>query len=167
MVDPDDREIYNVTEFVPTLGESIFLNHPYWGAWTFGEVPEHSLQVFQANNLKPFSNYNYTTEFIPPNQFRVSPRYNGGLATVCYERAHDPEISTIGPELHDYFIDLCYGMFGMMIGRIRKKYQNIQTPFGEIAINGDDIYNDAKEVYDRVIDKLTTGSLPNVVFDHG
>ena len=166
LIDPDDREIYNVVEFIPTLGDNIINGHPYFGAWSFSELPEWSLQVFQANNLATFSNFNYTTEFIYPNQVRISPTF-AGTCVLEYERSHDPELSTIPTDLHDLFTDLCYGMFGMMVGRIRKKYQNVQTPFGEIAINGDDIYNDCKEVYDRTLEKFTVGSMPNVIFSHG
>ena len=98
--------------------------------------------------------------------FRVSPKYSG-MATIEYERSHDPELSSINPELHDVFIDLCLGMFMMMIGRLRQKYNTTTTPFGEIPLNGDLIYNDGKEVYDKVIDKMETHALTNVVFDHG
>ena len=166
LIEPDEREIKTITEFIPTIGPSLFNDHPFQGAWTFDELPEWNLQVFKANNLKPFSNYHYTTEFIPPNQFRVSPIFRG-RATIEYERSHDPELSTINPELDDHFIDLCIGMFFMMLGRLRQKYSTTTTPFGEIPLNGDLIYNDGKEVYDRTLEEFKRMTVPNVIFDHG
>jgi len=166
LVEPDDREIFNVTEFIPQFGNNLLLGHPYLGAWTYEELESWHLQTMRANNLKLWSNFNYNTEFITPNRLRITPRFNG-TATIEYERAHDPELSTIIADHYDLFTDLCYGMFGMMIGRIRKKYAPVQTPFGEIQINADDIFNDAKEVYDKCMDKMERGSLPNVIFDHG
>lgn len=166
LIDPDDREIFALTNFVPQLGDYVFMGHPYFGAWTFDELPEWHLKAWKANTLTLWSEYNYTTEFISPNQFRVSPSYVGN-AVIEYERSHDPELSTIITDHHDIFTDLCYGMFGMMIGRIRKKFAPIQTPFGEIQINAEEIYNDAKEVYDKVTEKLERGSLPSVIFDKG
>lgn len=166
LVDPDEREIFNITEFVPRLGDYLILGHPHIGAYSFNQVPEFLLRTFESMNTKLWSEYNYTTEFIPPNQFRLSPQYRG-LGVIEYERMHDSELSTIDTEKHDLFVDLCYGMIGMMIGRIRKKYSPLQTPFGEIPLNADDIFNDAKEVYDKVIDKLDRGAIPNVIFDRG
>jgi hypothetical protein len=166
LIDPDEREIKTITNFWPTIGEHLFNNHPFLGPWTNNELEQWHLNVYNSNLLAPFSNYNYMCEFIPPNQFRITPRYRG-KCTVEYERTHDPELSTINPELQDDFIDLCQGMFFMMIGRLRQKYTTTQTPFGEIPLNGDLIYNDGKEMYDKVIEKFDRMTVPNVVFQSG
>ncbi len=167
LVEPDDREIFNIKAFYPSGGTNLMLGHSIMGAWSYGgDLKEVLLANYQANNLRPFSQFNHTFEFITPNQFRITPKYSG-VGVLEYERSHDPELSTIKTDHHDIFIDLCFGMIGMNIGRLRKRYQNIQTPFGEIPINGDDIFNDAKEVYDRTIEKLEAGSLLNVIFDYG
>jgi len=166
MIDPDERDIRTVTEFVPTLGPYLFNNHPWIGPWTTGEVGEWALSTYNSGLLQPFSNFAYTHEFIPPNMIRISPIFSG-VCVIMYERTHDPELSSINPELEDVFVDLCLGMFFMMIGRLRQKYNTTSTPFGEIPLNGDAIYNDGKEIFDRTIDLMKMGSLPNVVFDHG
>jgi hypothetical protein len=166
IIDPDEREIKTIVAFYPTMGSYLFNNHPIFGPWTTGQVESWHLQTFNSGLLQPFSNFSYMTEFMPPNMVRISPKYSG-LATIEYERSHDPELSTINPEMHDVFIDLCLGMFMMMIGRLRQKYTNTTTPFGEITLNGDLIYNDGKEMFDKIIDKMDRGALTNVVFDHG
>lgn len=168
LIDPDDRQIKTIIGFYPTIGSYLFNNHPFYGPWSTSdaELTEWHLSVFRSGLLQPFSNYAYITEFIPPNMFRITPKYNG-KATIEYERSHDSELSTIDPELEDFFVDLCQGMFFMMIGRLRQKYTNTTTPFGEIPLNGDLIYNDGKEIYDRIIEKFDRLTVPNVVFDHG
>jgi len=166
IIDPDGRDIYNISEFIPTFGPSAITGHPIFGPMSFEGLESNALELYKANNLKVMSRYNYNTEFIYPNQLRISPKFSG-RATIEYERGNDPELSTIRPDMHDIFIDLCLGMFQMMIGKIRKKFSNIATPFGEIQINGDDIYSDGKEIYDRTIEALKTNNLPNIVFDHG
>jgi hypothetical protein len=166
LVDPDDREIKNIIDVYPGYGPTIMTGHPYMGAWTFAGLEEWMLSVYKANMLKPFSHFNYTHEFMPPNMLRISPKFDGACV-VAYERSHDPELSSLDPNLHNVFIDLCYGKFAMMIGRLRKKYNSYTTPFGEINVNGDDIYNDGKEVYDRTLEAMKNGSLPNVVFVSG
>jgi hypothetical protein len=166
LIDPDEREIKNVVAFYPTLGTYLFNNHPYLGAWNYEQLESWMLQTYKARNLAPFSNYYYITEFIPPNQFRITPKYSA-VGTVEYERSHDPELSTINPELEDIFVDLCLGMFYMMLGRLRQKYNTTTTPFGEIPLNGDVIYNEGKELFDSTIERMKIGSAPNVVIDSG
>lgn len=166
LIDPDDREIKNVTAFIPNLGGDLMTGHPIVGPWSFEQLENWSLAVFKSRNLKVFSNFNYTTEFIPPNQFRISPKYDA-VGVVEYERSHDPELSTINPELNDVFIDLCQSMLFMMIGRLRKKFSNTTTPFGEIPLNGEDLFNEGKEIYDRTIELMKAGSVPNVIVDIG
>jgi len=167
LVDPDDREIFGITEFIPTLGDYVLLGHEYFGAYSYESLPGLLLNNWKATNTRIWSDFNWTTEFIPPNHLRVSPRFTGRYATVEYERSHDPDLSTIMTHHHDMFIDLTFGMIGMMIGRIRKKFTPIQTPFGEISVNAEDIFNDAKEVYDRVTETMRNGTMPSVIFDHG
>lgn len=166
LIDPDEREIKTVTAFIPTMGSYLFNNHPIFGPWTTGQVEDWHLQVFNSGLLQPFSNFNYNIEFIAPNSIRISPKFSG-TCVIEYERGHDPELSTINPELHDVFRELCLGSFMLMIGRLRQKYNTTTTPFGEINLNGDLIYNEGKEIYDRLIEKMERGCLTNVVFDHG
>ncbi len=166
IIDPDERQIKNIVAFIPAVGPMIMNNHPWFGPWTTSGVEEWHLSTYNSNLLKPFSNFNYNHEFIPPNMIRISPIYSG-RATIEYERSHDPELSTIHPELEDVFTDLSLSMFMMMIGRIRQKYTTTNTPFGDIPLNGDLVFNDGKELYDRTIDLLKMGSLPNVSFDYG
>ena len=58
-------------------------------------------------------------------------------------------------------------MLFMMIGRLRKKFSNTTTPFGEIPLNGEDLFNEGKEIYDRTIELMKAGSVPNVIVDIG
>lgn len=166
LIDPDERSIKNIVAFYPTIGPLLMNGHPWFGAWSTGELPDWHLKVFNSGLLQPFSNFAYTTEFIPPNMVRISPLFSG-IGTIEYERSHDLELSSINPELEEVFVDLCFGMFMMMIGRIRQKYNTTSTPFGEIPLNGDLLYNEGKEVFDRTIELMKMGSLPNVVVDHG
>ncbi len=166
LIDPDDRDILNVTDIHTTMGGALYTGHPIMGPFTGDAVPEWHLQVYNSNLIEPFSQFNYTHEFIPPNIIRISPNYNT-TCTVEYERTHDPELSTLNPEIEDVFIDLCLGMVMMLIGRLRQKYSNTNTPFGEIQLNGDMIFNDGKDIFDRTIEKLERYTMPNVIFDHG
>lgn len=167
LYDPDDREILNVIQMDTSAGDLMVLGHNIWGAWSFDQVPEVALQNMKARNTKQFSMFNYTTEFLPPNMIRILPKFDGSCA-IEYERSHDPELSTIEPSLHDYFVDLCLGMVEMWIGKIRQKFSSYNTTFGEIQVNGDIIFNDGKDLYEKTIDKLESGSIGmNIRMDVG
>jgi len=166
LIDQDDREIFDIVDFIPTIGESLMTGHPFMGVFSYESLPDWHMRVQQANTLKLWSIFNYVTEFIPPNQFRVSPKFEG-RATVEYERSNDPELSTIPPDRHIVFTDLCIGSVKMLLGNIRRKFQTIATPFGEIPLNAETMYNDGKELYDKTMELMKNGSLPNIIFDHG
>jgi hypothetical protein len=166
LIEPDDREIKTIVALYPTAGRDMISGHPFMGAWSAGELPEWHLQLYNSNLISPFGNFDYTHEFIPPNQLRITP-HMGGRCTVEYERSHDLELSSINPEMEDLFIDLCQGMFFMMIGKLRQKYSTTSTPFGEIQLNGDLVMSEGKEIYDRTMEKFDRMTIPNIVFDHG
>lgn len=166
IIEPDEREILGVIDFIPTMGPLLMNNHPWLGPFSYGEIENWALKTYQAGLLNQFSNFKYNYEFIPPNQLRISPQFNGNCV-VEIERSHDLELSTIPPTIQNTFVNLCIGQFLMMIGRIRKKYSSYSTPFGNIELSGDDLFNDGKEIYDRTIDEMKMGSLPNVVFHSG
>lgn len=167
LFDPEDREILNVVQMDTQVGDLMVLGHNIWGAWSYDDVPQIALANANARNTKPYSMFNYTTEFLPPNMVRILPKFDGTCA-IEYERSHDPELSTIEPSLQTYFIDLCLGMAEMWIGKLRQKYSSYNTPFGEIQVNGDVIYNEGKELYDKTIDKLDSGSIGlNIRMDVG
>lgn len=167
LFDPEDREILNVVQMDTQVGDLMVLGHNIWGAWSYDDIPQIALANANARNTKPYSMFNYTTEFLPPNMVRILPKFEGTCA-IEYERSHDPELSTIEPSLKDYFVDLCLGMAEMWIGKLRQKYSSYNTPFGEIQVNGDVIYNEGKELYDKTIDKLDSGSIGlNIRMDVG
>lgn len=166
MVDPDNRQILNILQYYPTMGHLLILGHPYVGVFNYESMPDYALATNKANDLEKFSPYNYTYEFIPPNIFRITPDFQGRWV-VEYERMISDELEDIRPELEDDFIELCLGMVMMNIGRIRKRYTNIATPFGSIDLNSEDFFSEGKEMVDKLFEKFDRMCLPTVIFDRG
>ena len=168
IIDPEDREVLNVIEVITDGTDLAVLGHDItgMGALSYSQIPDVLLANNMARTTKIFSKYNYTTEFISPNIIRILPEFSG-ICAVEYERSHDPELSTIEPSLQTYFVDLCLGMTEMWIGKLRQKFNSYQTPFGEIPVGGDTIYNDGKDIYDKTIEKLETSCQMNIIFDAG
>jgi len=55
----------------------------------------------------------------------------------------------------------------MHIGRIRRRYSNVATPFGDIQLNADEIFSEGETRYNEIMEKFNNGALVNVVFDRG
>lgn len=167
LFDPEGRQIKNIKAMYNDSGSLLLFGHDIYGAFNYDQVPQIALQNQQARNTLLYSPYNYTVRFYPPNICEIMPSFDG---TCCieYERESDPELSEIIPDLEDIFTDLCVGMVEMWIGKNRMKFSTYNTQFGEININGEAIYNDGKEIYDRVIDKLQSSHMcMNTIFDVG
>jgi hypothetical protein len=166
IVDPNGRNILDVINIYTTMSEDLVLGHPWIGVFTYDSVPHYALQVHLANTTKLWSIYNHTIEFSPPNILRITPIYKGRFA-VEYEAELDSELSDLDPQLEDYFVELCLAMTMRQIGRIRRKYSNIQTPFGDIQLNAEELYSEGEQKLTELIEKFETGSMPNIQFDRG
>jgi len=166
VIDPDNRQILDVQGFWPTQSEDLILGHPWLGVFNYESIPAYTLQVLKAMTTKLWSIYDYTVEYIPPNVLRVSPQFRGS-AVVQYEAELDEELTDITPQIEDYFVELCVAMMMKRIGRIRQKYQNISTPFGEIQLNADQLYSEGEQKLNDLVEQFERGSLPNVIFDRG
>lgn len=165
--DPEGREVKNIVKMYDNAGSSILYGHDIYGAWSYDQTPQIALQNQQANNTMMYSPYYYIVRFYPPNICEIKPNYEGSCV-IEYEREIDKNLSDVYPDLEDIFTELCIAMSEMWIGKLRMRYSNYQTQFGEIQLNGESIYNEGKEKYDRIIEKLQTSYMcMNTIFDHG
>lgn len=165
--DDQDRDIITIKDVIfDESVEYMFGRNPV-GPLSWSGVPEYELSDFMATNTKLFSKYNYTFEFIHPNKVRVSPLYEFDKLVIMYERKHAEDLSSI-PNVYEYhFKELSIAMVMQLLGRIRKRYQNIQTPFGEINLSADDLYSEGNERLNNIVEQLKSLNLTNIIFDRG
>lgn len=97
-----------------------------------------------------------TWRFIAPNKFQVTKAAFSYITDefileldVCH---NDP--TTISPGLYDSFRDLACSYIMNAIGKIRKKYNNFNTPFGNIQLNADELIQDARDLRQRTLEEL-------------
>ena len=168
LVDPDNREILNISHIYFPLGNWIMFGHPPIGPLSMGELESWALNVEMAGWVKSFSSWNYTYVFKHPNIFSIRPVPKDDNIAIEYERHHADDFSTIPNALQMWFCDLALADIMILIGRIRKKYGDggLHTPFGDINLSTD-IYEEGKEKRAEVIEKLTSGALTNVVISFG
>jgi hypothetical protein len=167
--DDQGLEILNVKKIYPKMSDYLIHGMRPMGPLSYGEIGEWALANEMANNLKMFSSFDMTYEFIHPNIVRISPVSNNqGTLTLEYERIQNPDLSGIPNEFQILFSKFCLADTMIVLGRIRKKYANgnLRTQFGEIPL-GDEIGEEGKELKREVIEKLEQGPLMNVIFDKG
>jgi len=165
--DPEGREIFSIDEFIPTAGDLMMTGHPLLGAFNYDTIAEEmALGAFKSNNLRQFSIYNYTIKCLSPNMMRILPLFSGRF-TVEYSRVHATDLSTLQTDLIEYFKDFCIAEFMMWLGSVRKNYTGVNTPFGEIPLNGDDLYSRGETKMSNLLERFETASAPFVIFDKG
>ena len=170
LYDPQGLEILNVVDIYFDEGNLILHGHPPLGPLSFGEVKEWALAVATSMQVKVFSSWDYTNEFIHPNIVRISPAIvnAGPNVTVEYERMQPPDFRGIPNEFQVLFCEMALADIMILIGRIRKKYGDgtLRTPFGEIPLSAE-VGDEGKDKKREIVEKLIAGALPNVIIDHG
>jgi len=98
-----------------------------------------------------------TMAFDPPNQIRV---FEAALA-LDFQRefivevgvAHESPL-TISPGSYDLCRDLMLADVMIFLGKIRTKFNNFTTPFGQINLDGEQLIQEGKDIKLRVITEL-------------
>ncbi len=173
IIDADNLEILNVVDIYLPASDLLFHGHPYYnvgsGTGPSGMVglKEWALAVSSSMMMKMFSTYDTTWEFRHPNVIRISPVEMVGekSITIEYEREQPHDFSGIRNDVQIHFLKLASADIKILIGTIRKKYQNtIRTPFGEIPL--EDILQEGKDEKRELLEKLEL-SLPNITLERG
>jgi hypothetical protein len=117
---------------------------------------------------KMFSSFDKTFEFKHPNIVRISPVNvdECKFVTVEYERMQSKDFSEVPNDLHMYFLKMSLADVMIALGRIRKRYAGMKTPFGEIPIDAE-VLDEGKELKREVLDVLERTFVPNVRVDFG
>jgi len=99
---------------------------------------------------------NNTWRFIGPDIIEVTKAamsYMTDDFIVEVEVVHD-DPTTIATDMYDLFKDLAIAYIMNAIGKIRKKFNNFNTPFGEIRMNSEELISDAKEMRREALESL-------------
>ena len=97
-----------------------------------------------------------TYRFMTPDIVQVTKAglsYIGDEFILELDCIHE-DPTTIDSTLYKEFVDLSVAYCLNWIGKIRKKYNNVTTPFGQIEMNGDEMVNEARELKQRTLENL-------------
>jgi len=164
--DEEELPILGVSDMFISGSTDYINGHPYIGPYSVNGIKGWALQALNAKLLKPFSNFNYTFKFIPPNIIRILPG-NPGLVVLEYERQHPDDLRKIPAGFNTIFKNLALADVMLWIGQIRSMYSNVSTPFGEIQIKGEELVAKGTEIKEKYMELLKEATIPPLVIDIG
>jgi len=107
-------------------------------------------------DINEMSRPDNTWRFVAPNHIEVTKAAYSYLSDefiVELEVVHlDP--TTIHPDMYDAFRDLATAYIINAIGKIRKKFNNFNTPFGTVQLNADELIQEARDLRNTTLENL-------------
>jgi len=164
----EGEEIMNVAEIYYPNDDLYFYGHPVLGPVDHYGLREFAYQAVTAMDVKMYSSYDRTFEFIHPNIVRISPvnAIQTQYVTVEAEMIQPSDFSKIPNEFQVLFCKFAAADIKIRLFHARSKYQNLRTPFGEINLNLEAV-QEGKEEKRELLEKLENRSLPNCTIEIG
>jgi len=168
--DPDNLRVMSVSKVLIQQTDMILHAYPVDVAFRqFDELPEWALAVDRAETAYLHSPHRMMFFFLPPSKIRITPVAHtpGNFYTVEYQREHKIDLSTIQNQYEQYLKKLFLADVKVEIGNIRRKYQSLPTPFGEINLNGEALVSEGREDRAAVETEFEEKVHPNVIIRVG
>lgn len=156
-----ENEILNVNRIIGlgTMGSDAIAAfvHPSAMAQMMGDPI--SLQM--SADILSLTKNPITFIYYHPNQVEIAPNYamSNNYVVMC-NNVHPEHFGTIPTLLERDFLDLAYYDTAMILYSIRKRFSNMQTSFGSMELNLDDLA-EAKDKRTELIERMTSSSLRN------
>jgi hypothetical protein len=165
--DPDGCNVLNVKWYIEQEMDSYMTGRPFQGPYTsFSSLEGFLLQMEQGDTAEHFSRSEPNYEFIQPNKIRL---YAGSripsYIVVRYERSQPEDLSKIPYEREIDFLNLALADTMITMGNIRRKYQSLNTPFGDIPV--DTSLAERGETMKTAVIEILNSLPPNVIIEVG
>jgi hypothetical protein len=165
--EPQGLEIIDVVDVYYNMSDLLIHGHMPIGPLSHGDLAGWALSTQMAVDLKQFSSFDKTFIFRHPNVLRISPVFAVGSEKwvgVEYERMQPKDFSGIPNEFQTLFCEFALADIMIQLGRIRRRYSDLKTPFGDIPISPE-IFDEGSTKKKDILDRLINGTLTNVVLD--
>lgn len=163
--DEEELEIFGIKECYFPMQDNMVTGHPVIPPLSYGGMRWWGLETLKSRVLHPYSMWSHVVRFIHPNIVEVPTETNISRFVVEYERMHPHDLRKIPNAVQRKFLDLAYADAAIWIGNIRTMYSGIQTPYGEIPLNGQELTSRGEDVRRELIQKFEEESFPPVVVD--
>ena len=160
-----ERELLNISEVRSSSNVYALFGHDITGLHSFEGLQSSILNNIQQNMQYKNSTFNFTYQFKHPNILTLNPFQSDEKLYIKQEITHSQDFSSIPLDYEFIFLDLQLQDQKIMIGRKRKKYENMETPFGQIQINTE-ILDEGMNSKREILDELKTQSnMVNIFID--
>ena len=152
----DDLE-YGISEIKRVIPEAIYtsLDFAQISMTGSGDITDFLVRE-NYTQMSQMVRADTTWKFVRPNEIhmiRPAISYDSYNFIIEYGAVHlSPE--TIDTALWQEFLDLATASIMVKVGKIRKKFNNFTTPFGQIELNADELINEGKELKRDALDRL-------------
>jgi hypothetical protein len=166
IIDPDEAGILTVFDVI--TDNAVIMSSNILGSQglSYSDLP--GWYAANQNRATQMLTTNWYTifEFIHPMYIDIRPTMTiPNQFMVCYEAQH-VNFESVPAYKEPYIIDLATAYIMKNISRIRSKFQTIESTFGEIRLNWEELKSDGKELWDTTIEKLEKVP-PRVIIDIG
>lgn len=147
---------YKIMEILGKVDKANYVDYDHMFSQSVtGDVTDYLVRqnyLDIANMVRADNSY----RFIAPDIIEVN---KAGFSYLSDEFILEVEVvhndpTTIHPDMYDMFRDLATAYIMNAIGKIRKKFNNFNTPFGQIQMNAEELISDAKELRNTTLELL-------------
>lgn len=156
IIEEEESAIIDVVKIMTDISNEIVTGDPrqIMPLLSPSSIPSFLTDLTVRHLQQQYSNMWPSWKFIPPNLVRIYPSYNmGGIYIVRYTRVH-PSPTTIPVNYQRDFQDLALSDVMFSLYAVRAKYSTYQTPYGDINLNADVLYQRATDLKNVVIERL-------------
>ena len=120
-----------------------------------GDITDYLVKM-NYGDINKIAQSTDTWKFIQPNQIIMYKAVNSFKSLeniVELDVVHESPV-TIDATLYDHFCDLCIAQIMIFIGRMRSKFKDFNTPFGQVQLNAEEMIQEGKQLKQETIQKL-------------
>lgn len=121
-------------------------------AYTFSQASGDITDLLISTNYAQMSQINLsvnTWRYFAPDKIEITHTPTGSVISKDFIAevacVHDNPV-TVNPDMYDYLRDLSLAEIMIFIGRIRSKFKQFSTPYGQIDLNADELIQDGKQL---------------------
>lgn len=161
-----DKQILNVVDVIHSSFNKAIFGHDLIGLTGYENLPNAMIRNIAQNTQYKNSVFNFVYDFKHPNILIMRPFEQDSKLYIKQEMTHNEDLSTIPQSYSEYFMNLCVQETKIMIGNLRSKYSNIQTPW--LAGNLDTRFQqEGMQEKQEILQKLQQSDiLTNIIIDH-
>ena len=164
---PSEHEILDIINVYGASKSAIIAGHPLiiGPLSNFAALADFFMNVDVSIAGNQYSYYNITYEFYRPNKLQIFSNFDGVLVVEA-ETMHDRDLSTLGLDLGIFFRDYYTAKIARVLSRIRKMYNTISTPFGDINVSTEELDSLADKIEEETKERAQQYRL-GVIVDRG